>query len=260
MGSRGLLWFIGLFAVAAATAQAQEAAAPRQRTPGEVQAARMARTGGLVAHRGPGAAIAVIDARPGAGAGEWDALKADMESFCMVAFEFRARPLGRGETPLKAARAALSGKGAAGVAVVLSDEGADAPGMTVYPEDRMALVNASRAAPKGTAPDVASRRLATQLWRAVCFAAGGVNTRSPHCALSSTVLSAEDIDGLSARMPNPDACAQVLASAERLGLARVRTATYRAACMQGWAPAPTNDIQRAVWDEVKGKGEKGITE
>ena len=249
MTASRLILFTGLFA--AAVVAAQEAAP--QRTPEEIQAARMARTGGLVTHREPGAAIVIIDARPGARAGEWDALKADMEGFCMVAFEFSARPLGRGETPLKAARAALSGKGAAGVAIVLSDEGADAPGMTVYPEDRMALVNASRAAPRGTAPDVASRRLSTQLWRAVCFAAGGVNTRSPHCALSSTVLSAGDIDALSARMPNPDACAQVAASAGKLGLGKVRTATYRAACMQGWAPAPTNDIQRAIWDEVKGK-------
>jgi hypothetical protein len=27
--------------------------------------------------------------------------------------------------------------------------------------------------------------------------------------------------------------------------------TYRNAVMEGWAPAPTNDIQRAVWDAVK---------
>jgi hypothetical protein len=102
-------------------------------------------------------------------------------------------------------------------------------------------------------PEDAERRITTQLWRAVCFAAGGVNTRSPHCALSSLVLAPGDIDGLSARMPCPDACSQVEASAGKLGLGKVKTATYRAACMQGWASAPTNDIQRAVWDEVRAK-------
>jgi hypothetical protein len=221
------------------------------RSPEEIQAARLARTGGLVTKREPGAAVVIIDARPAKGAGDLDALKREMESFCMVAFEVRRQPLGRRDTPLKVAQAALAGKGAAGAVVVLSEEGADAPGMTVFPEDRMALVNATRISGKGVTPEVAARRVTTQLWRAVCFAAGGVNTRSPHCALSATVLAPDDLDTLSAFMPCPEACAQVEASAAKLGLAKVKTATYRTACLQGWAPAPTNDFQRAIWDEVK---------
>ena len=53
-----------------------------------------------------------------------------------------------------------------------------------------------------------------------------------------------------------DISAQVEASAGKLGLGKIRTATYRAACMQGWAPVPTNDTQRAVWDEIRGKQQK----
>ena len=30
---------------------------------------------------------------------------------------------------------------------------------------------------------------------------------------------------------------------------RVRV-TYKKACEEGWAPAPTNDIQKAIWDKV----------
>ena len=26
---------------------------------------------------------------------------------------------------------------------------------------------------------------------------------------------------------------------------------YRTACREGWAPAPTNDIQKAIWNEVR---------
>ncbi len=26
--------------------------------------------------------------------------------------------------------------------------------------------------------------------------------------------------------------------------------TYRKACEEGWAPAPTNDVQKAIWDKV----------
>ena len=238
--------------MAVSFAVAQEAPAL---SPAEIQAARMARTGGFVTRREPGAAVAIIDARPAGRTNDWEELKRDMESFCGVPFEFRTAPIGKRDTPFKIARAALSAKPAAGVAIVLSEEGADAPGMSVYPEDRMALVNATRVCADAPTPEIAERRIATQLWRAVCFAAGGINTRSPHCALSSTVLAPEDIDTLSARMPNPEACAQVEASAGKLGLGKVRTVTYRAACLQGWAPAPTNDHQRAIWDEVKAKAE-----
>ena len=26
--------------------------------------------------------------------------------------------------------------------------------------------------------------------------------------------------------------------------------TYETACCQGWAPTPTNDLQKAIWDKV----------
>jgi hypothetical protein len=207
-----------------------------------------------VTQRESGAAVVIIDARPAKGAaGDFNALKREMENFCMVVFEVRRQPMGRRDTPLKVARAALGGKGTAGAVIVLSEEGADAPGMTVFPEDRMAFVNATRVRKGAASPEVEARRVTTQLWRAVCFATGGVNTRSPHCALSATVLAAEDLDTLTAFMPCPEACAQVEASAAKLGLAKVRTATYRSACLQGWAPAPTNDFQRAIWEELRVK-------
>lgn len=40
-------------------------------------------------------------------------------------------------------------------------------------------------------------------------------------------------------------------AATNLKLAKKRRTTYLQAVKEGWAPAPTNDIQRAVWDKVK---------
>jgi len=31
----------------------------------------------------------------------------------------------------------------------------------------------------------------------------------------------------------------------------VYAARTREACQEGWAPAPTNDIQKAIWNEVR---------
>ena len=36
-----------------------------------------------------------------------------------------------------------------------------------------------------------------------------------------------------------------------LGVVPAETATYRQACREGWAPAPTNDVQRAIWDRYR---------
>ena len=34
------------------------------------------------------------------------------------------------------------------------------------------------------------------------------------------------------------------------GVTPLRRTIYRRACQEGWAPAPTNDVQKAIWDKV----------
>jgi len=35
-----------------------------------------------------------------------------------------------------------------------------------------------------------------------------------------------------------------------LGVKPAEKTTYRKACREGWAPAPTNEVQQAIWDKV----------
>ena len=35
-----------------------------------------------------------------------------------------------------------------------------------------------------------------------------------------------------------------------LGVTTRAVTSYKTACKEGWAPAPTNDVQRAIWDKV----------
>jgi hypothetical protein len=44
-----------------------------------------------------------------------------------------------------------------------------------------------------------------------------------------------------------------------LGVTPAEMTTYRKACREGWAPAPTNDIQKAIWEQVKADKERGPT-
>ena len=34
------------------------------------------------------------------------------------------------------------------------------------------------------------------------------------------------------------------------GMTPTRIASYKKACQEGWAPAPTNDVQKAIWEKV----------
>jgi hypothetical protein len=37
---------------------------------------------------------------------------------------------------------------------------------------------------------------------------------------------------------------------QALGMASERKVPYVKACKEGWAPAPTNEFQKAIWDKV----------
>ena len=43
---------------------------------------------------------------------------------------------------------------------------------------------------------------------------------------------------------------KMINNAKLMGVAVRRRVSYRKACQEGWAPAPTNDIQKAIWDKV----------
>ena len=35
--------------------------------------------------------------------------------------------------------------------------------------------------------------------------------------------------------------------------------THKKACQEGWAPAPTNDVQKAIWEKVHAIPDKPMT-
>ena len=59
--------------------------------------------------------------------------------------------------------------------------------------------------------------------------------------------------GLSAKMNFQSQEGMVIGrrAMEASRIAPVRRTTYKTACEEGWAPPPTNDFQRAIWDAAK---------
>ena len=57
----------------------------------------------------------------------------------------------------------------------------------------------------------------------------------------------------------PDVFPRMLHYIGALGIRPVVQATYKKACQEGWAPAPTNDVQKAIWEKVHAIPDKPIT-
>lgn len=53
------------------------------------------------------------------------------------------------------------------------------------------------------------------------------------------------IDGFTMDMYNA-----ILGNLKGLGMAPMRKTTYLKACQEGWAPAPSNDYQKAIWNQT----------
>ena len=77
----------------------------------------------------------------------------------------------------------------------------------------------------------------------------GADSQYPLC-LMSAVHKPADLDRfINAKLPI-DVIARFKQNFKALGLGSWTISTYRKACQEGWAPAPTNDIQKAIWDKV----------
>lgn len=172
-----------------------------------------------------------------------------------VATEIRLRDMlkvevvdGSGE-PVTPKNAAAKKKSiGADVAVFLTECDACDNLMLTAPEGAWAIVNAA-AVCKGAMNDAFKRtRMIKMAQRGYYCAAGAMNSQYPN-SLMGAVRSLDDLDRL-VQDPPMDVVDRTLTSLEAAGVTPQIYVTYRRACQQGWAPAPTNDIQKAIWDEV----------
>ena len=75
------------------------------------------------------------------------------------------------------------------------------------------------------------------------------STMMPQCVLKEA-HGIDGIDALICRDYSPEAFSKVSSFLAGAGYRQARRGTYYDACEEGWAPAPTNDVQKAIWDKV----------
>lgn len=200
--------------------------------------------GGWVSVQMAGPAIKLIDATSKGWAMEGlEAVKASLDRFGLCP-SMTERKVLAGD-PLAEGRAAA--KDASGV-VMLVDGAEDAPLMTAYPEEHLALVNMT-ALSKNASSGVRQDRVEKLTWRAIGHLVGCGAPDGYTCVMKPLRNMAE-LDAMPNKFIHPASFFKARPYFDMCGVAPARKGTYEAACQQGWAPAPTNDIQKAIWDKV----------
>lgn len=153
-------------------------------------------------------------------------------------------------SPLAAARAKMAA--AKPLLLVMVVEGdAELPALSVFPEERIGIINADRLK-GGEDPAAPELRVSKEVWRAIGFI-GGIGFSAQENDMMQPYYTLEELDGNNHPYIQPMNMAKLGAFWKRFGVKRTRRVPYFKAVEQGWAPAPTNDYQQAIWDAAKAK-------
>ena len=116
------------------------------------------------------------------------------------------------------------------------------------PENGWTIINSAAVTKGAKNPTFAAARVRKELIRGFFAATGAMNSRYPGTVMNY-VGKPSDLDNLVEEVP-VDMSMRTIEYLSKMGVTPIQYTTYYRAVQQGWAAAPTNDIQKAVWDKV----------
>ena len=87
----------------------------------------------------------------------------------------------------------------------------------------------------------------------------GNSQMMPQCVMMNPAAGLAGIDALVCREYSPEAITKVSAFLEIAGYKQCQRGSYYDACEEGWAPPPTNAVQKAIWEKVHQLPTKPLT-
>ena len=141
------------------------------------------------------------------------------------------------------------------VAIVEGSEGL--PALSVYPEERIGIVNADQLK-GGDDPSLPEMRVSKEVWRAIGFV-GGLGFSPAENDIMQPIYTIKELDANRYPFIQPMNMARMQTMWKRFGVKKERRIPYRVAVQEGWAAQPTNDYQKAVWNEVHAIPDKPMT-
>ena len=211
------------------------------------------KTGGFVDSPAAGTAIVVVDARAKSG-GAPDQFATVYRDLSKMLVTVEKTPLKEGTCPVTLAAERLAAHKAAFAMVVIDEE--KYSGLMVIPEDRLVVVNAAKYK-EGTDPVRREERVIKELWRGLGFVSG-IGYAPFKNDVFQPVYTIPELDALEYQVMQPMNFQKMYGMMAKYGIKRARHIPYRLACMEGWAAQPTNEYQKAIWEQVHKLPEKPI--
>ena len=221
----------------------------------ELKALMDQRSGGLVVPKTNGKTVVIVDAREA----EDDFLKTYVAALGK-SFHIGVTPVVKKlAADADLFESAVACKTATSPAVIMIIDRAKKPVLSVFPEESVGIVNAASLKDEDKAKY--NERLSKEVWRCIGLSLGGFSMAAPNGKIVKSILSpvysVKDLDEMKISALSPNQCHAVYDAVSEIGLQAARPAAYMTACRQGWAPAPTNAIQKAIWEKVKSDKERG---
>lgn len=137
-------------------------------------------------------------------------------------------------------------------------ESDDDPTIISAIDEGWAKVNMKKLMEGAPDPEKLKLRARKQLWRGLASSLGvGVSAFQP--CLMRNIGKMKELDAIATKMPGPATLNSIGEAGEYFGILPVKIASYRKACQEGWAPTPTNDMQRTIWNETHEIPSKPLT-
>ena len=137
-----------------------------------------------------------------------------------------------------------------GNAVIFITDDSALPMSLVALEERWGVVNVAAMKVDGPSQEKINSRVHKMFLRVVCNVLGASTS---HYATSplQPVSSLSDLDKVIGDTLTFDSVGAMLIHMPKIGISRIKYMSFRKACYEGIAPAPANDLQRKIADEVR---------
>lgn len=151
---------------------------------------------------------------------------------------------------------ALKPKYDANIAIYIVDD-ANYPALLSAPEEGWSIVNVQKLAADEPSATKLAARLRKECSRGYALACGAANAGRSG-AVMGPVSGLEDLDMLPGDLLPRETLTKFEEQLKRFGIKQIVQANYRKACEEGWAPAPSDEFQKAIWNEVHSLPDKPI--
>lgn len=205
------------------------------------------KTGGFIEVAASGPAVEILDTRTKPGTGPvW--VKEVWNKHAKSPFNLQTNTIPEGKCPYAFGKEKVDADNAL-IVVVLAQAGDKLPALSVFPEERVSVVNCDILL-KDKNPIDAEVRVIKECWRSIGFLTGVGYVQQDNDVMQP-VFSMADLDADEFQIIQPMNYSRMAKMMAKFNVQRSRRIAYRAAVKQGWAPSPTNDLQKTIWEEVK---------